>query len=255
MPTGGSFPSVFSTAWWFHIDCARSRKGWRCRIGARGLPPSRWLGCLLALMQPRRRRSLRAMFPPCSGPLADLDPGLPENWKDYEFLIVEFRSSSSQRFELGLVGESGSVSKRIHPLANVWVRASIPLRFYRQGLGDADELASTVNQPRNSYWINIEAGGHGPIGACVPSASPCAIRRPRPASKFAKSSLSKTDAGDAVLDGGTPAHRRLRAVRACRLAGQGTQLAGAGARMERRTAHARAAQRRHRLSLWRLCRG
>ena len=25
--------------------------------------------------------------------LADLDPGLPENWKDYEFLVVELRAS------------------------------------------------------------------------------------------------------------------------------------------------------------------
>jgi hypothetical protein len=137
-------------------------------------------------------------------PLADLDPGLPGNWKDYEFLIVEFRSSSSQRFELGLVGESSSASKRIHPLANVWVRASIPLHFYRQGLGDADELASTVNQPRNSYWINIEAGGHGPIERV--RAISLTMRYPvRSTSvEVRKVSLSKTDAGDAVLDGGTP---------------------------------------------------
>ena len=72
-------------------------------------------------------------------PLAELDAGLPADWKDFEFLVVEFRASSSQRFELGLVGDTQTVSKRIHPLANVWVRACIPLRFYRQGLGDADQ--------------------------------------------------------------------------------------------------------------------
>ena len=27
-------------------------------------------------------------------PLADLDPGLPENWQDFEFLVVEFRSEA-----------------------------------------------------------------------------------------------------------------------------------------------------------------
>jgi hypothetical protein len=137
-------------------------------------------------------------------PLADLDPGLPGNWKEFEFLVVEFRASSSQRFELGLVGDSGTISKRIHPLANVWVRASIPLRFYRQGLGDADELASTVNQPRSSYWINIEAGGHGPIEHV--RALSLTMRYPAHATtiEFRKVSLSKTDAGDAVLDGATP---------------------------------------------------
>lgn len=136
--------------------------------------------------------------------LEDLDPSLPADWKDFQFLVVEFRASSSQRFELGLVGDAGVVSKRIHPLANVWVRASIPLRFYRQGLGDADELASTVNQPRNSYWINIEAGGHGPIDRV--RALSVTMRYPAQAAtvEIRRIGLSMTDAGDAVLDGATP---------------------------------------------------
>lgn len=137
-------------------------------------------------------------------PLAEIDPQLPADWTDAEFLVVEFRSSTSQRFELGLVSDEGNVSKRIHPFANVWVRASIPLRFYRQGLGDADQLASTVNQPRNSYWINIEAGGHAPVRHV--RAISVTMRYPVRAStvEIRKVSLSKTDPGDAVLDGGTP---------------------------------------------------
>src|SRR5688572_21118446 len=137
-------------------------------------------------------------------PLADIDPLLPETWSDAEFLVVEFRASTSQRFELGLVSDEGNVSKRIHPFANVWVRAAIPLRFYRQGLGDADELASTVNQPRASYWINIEAGGHAPVKTV--RALRVTMRYPARAAtvEIRKVSLAKTDPGDAVLDGGTP---------------------------------------------------
>ena len=136
--------------------------------------------------------------------LSDIDPALPSDWKDFEFLAVEFRASSSQRFELGLVSDEGTVSKRIHPLANVWVRASIPLRFYRQGLGDADELASTVNQPRNSYWINIEAGGHAPVRHV--RAITLTMRYPAHANtvEIRRLTVSKTDPGDSVLDGGTP---------------------------------------------------
>jgi hypothetical protein len=136
--------------------------------------------------------------------LAELDPQLPTDWSDAEFLILEFRASSSERFELGLVSDEGSVSKRIHPLANVWVRAAIPLRFYRQGLGDADELASTVNQPRNSYWINIEAGGHVQVAHL--RAINVTMRYPAHVStlEIRKIGLSKTDPGDAVLDGGSP---------------------------------------------------
>jgi hypothetical protein len=110
----------------------------------------KWLGAILTagLMVSAHAAPQKAVFASdvstVQWPIADLDPAIPVEWKDFEFLVVEFRSSSSQRFELGLVGESGSISKRIHPLANVWVRASIPLAFYRQGLGDADELASTM---------------------------------------------------------------------------------------------------------------
>lgn len=133
--------------------------------------------------------------------LMEIDPGLPADWTGYEFLVLEFRASSTQRFELGLRTAEGIISKRIHPYAGVWVRASIPLRFYRQGLGDGVDLAATVNQPRNSYWINIEAGGHGPttdvkgIGVVMryPNGSPTLELR--------SVTLAKTDPGDAVLDG------------------------------------------------------
>jgi hypothetical protein len=137
-------------------------------------------------------------------PIADLEPTLPADWSDAEYVVVEFRSSTSQRFELGLVGDEGTVSKRIHPYANVWVRAAIPLRFYRQGLGDADELASTVNQPRSSYWINIEAGGHGPVRRV--RALSLTMRYPARAAtvEIRRLSLAKTDPGDAILDGGAP---------------------------------------------------
>jgi hypothetical protein len=137
-------------------------------------------------------------------PLSAIDPELPTDWTEAGFLVVEFRSSTSQRFELGLVSDEGNVSKRIHPFANVWVRASIPLGFYRKGLGDADELASTVNQPRSSYWINIEAGGHAPVKTV--RALSVTMRYPARAAtvEIRKVSLSKTDAGDAILDGAEP---------------------------------------------------
>ena len=136
--------------------------------------------------------------------IGEIDPTLPTDWSDARFLVVEFRSSTSQRFELGLVSDEGNVSKRIHPFAGVWTRAAIPMRFFRDGLGDADELASTVNQPRASYWINIEAGGHAPIRTV--RAISVTMRYPARVStlEIRKVSLAKTDPGDAILDGGTP---------------------------------------------------
>lgn len=133
--------------------------------------------------------------------LQELNPELPLDWTGYEFLVLEFRSSSSQRFELALKTPERVISKRIHPYPNVWVRASIPLRFFRQGLGDAHDLAATVNQPRNAYWINIEAGGHGPTthvqGLSV------TMRYPAKATTLEIRSvmLAKSDPGDDILEG------------------------------------------------------
>ena len=73
--------------------------------------------------------------------LAELGADLPADWTPYDFLVLEFRASSSQRFDLGLETEKGRLAKRVGPFAGVWVRAAIPLRFYRQPPGSAIDLA------------------------------------------------------------------------------------------------------------------
>jgi hypothetical protein len=160
-----------------------------------------WAGLFACAQAASQKATFASDVATVQWPLAALDPALPGDWKEFEFLVIEFRASGSQRFELGLVSDEGNVSKRIHPLANVWVRASIPLRFFRQGLGDADELASTVNQPRNSYWINIEAGGHAPLEHV--RAISLTMRYPAHTTtvEIRRLSLARTDVGDAVLEG------------------------------------------------------
>src|SRR6266496_1835376 len=95
-------------------------------------------------------------------PTKELNARLPADWTPYEFLVLEFKASSSQRFDLGLQTANGRFAKRIGPFAGVWVRASIPLRYYRKPAGDGADLAATFNQPRNSYWINIHSSRYGP---------------------------------------------------------------------------------------------
>ena len=49
--------------------------------------------------------------------LRDLNPDLPSDWTGFEFLVLEFNASGSQRFELGLETQDGRVAKRIGPFA------------------------------------------------------------------------------------------------------------------------------------------
>ncbi len=130
-------------------------------------------------------------------PLRDL----PTDWSPYEFLVLEFKASSSQRFDLGLVTPQGRHAKRIGPFAGVWVRAAIPLRFYREPAGSAHDLAATYNQPRNSYWINIHSGSFGPLtnvtGFSVSMEHPVGA----PTLEIRSVALATNDPGDAVLEG------------------------------------------------------
>jgi len=133
--------------------------------------------------------------------LKEINPDLPSDWTGYDYLVLEFRASSSQRFELGLQTGDKLISKRIHPFPGVWLRASIPLRFYRQGLGNASDLAATVNQPRNSYWINIEGGGNGPTTNVLGMSFVMRYPEGSPKLEIRSVTLSKTDPGDDILEG------------------------------------------------------
>ena len=134
-------------------------------------------------------------------PLKDLDAHLPADWTPYGFLVLEFKASSSQRFELGLDTSNGRLAKRIGPFAGVWVRAAVPLRYYRSPAGDGADLAATFNQPRNSYWINIHSSGYGPTTNV--SAITVAMNAPvgAPTLEIRSVTLATNDPGDAVLEG------------------------------------------------------
>jgi hypothetical protein len=134
-------------------------------------------------------------------PIRELNPALPNDWTGYEFLVMEFRASSSQRFDLGLRTSTGSFSKRIGPFAGVWVRAAVPLRFYRQPAGDGVDLAATFNQPRGSYWINIHSSGYGPLTNVSAIAVSMSYPVGSPRLEIRSVTLSATDPGDAVLEG------------------------------------------------------
>jgi hypothetical protein len=134
-------------------------------------------------------------------PLSEFGTNLPSDWTPYEFLVIEFKASSSQRFDLGLRTSGGEYSKRIGPFAGVWVRAAIPLRFYRKPAGDGADLAATFNQPRSSYWINIHTGAVGPTTNV--NAITVTMEDPvgSPTLEIRSVALATNDPGDAVLEG------------------------------------------------------
>ncbi len=94
--------------------------------------------------------------------LAELDPNLPSDWTNYEYLVLEMRASSPQRFYLNLYSGDGMQQRRIHPLANAWIRAAVPLEYFRRPNREGHDLASVGKVPRNSFWVST-GGKYGPV--------------------------------------------------------------------------------------------
>lgn len=131
--------------------------------------------------------------------LREIDPSLPSDWSDYEYLVLEMRASSSQRFELRIHTKEGVRAQRIHPFAGVWIRAAVPLRYYKRPDQQGHDLASLHNKPRLSFWINV-SGAVGPLQSV--EAIGVAMQYPigRPTLEIRSMKLTKEDPGDAVLD-------------------------------------------------------
>jgi hypothetical protein len=92
-----------------------------------------------------------------------ITPGLPTNWDSYNYVVLEFRITTSQRFHIGFTTETGYNELRVMSYTpNGWNKLAIPLKFYRRLPDAALDLAATYNQPRYTGWINL-GGKRGPL--------------------------------------------------------------------------------------------
>ena len=87
-----------------------------------------------------------------------------DNWEDYQYMVLEIKSSTAQRFLLGIDTDNGLHEKRTHVLPQAWVKLCIPLEYYREKPKPSNDLAATVNKPQNGVGFqHIEGGTVGPL--------------------------------------------------------------------------------------------
>ena len=88
--------------------------------------------------------------------IRDINPDLPSNWDEYNYVVLEFKITTAQRFHVGFTTDYGYNELRVMSyVPNAWNKLAIPLRFYRR-LPDARiDLAATYNQPRYTGWVNL----------------------------------------------------------------------------------------------------
>lgn len=95
--------------------------------------------------------------------LKDLNPELPTNWDGYNFVVLEYKVSTAQRFQLGFTTDNGYNELRIMSyVPNAWNKLAIPLKYFTELPDAAVDLAATFNHARYMGWINL-GGNRAPL--------------------------------------------------------------------------------------------
>lgn len=88
--------------------------------------------------------------------LKDINPYLPCNWRNFNFVVLEYCISTAQRFQLGFTTKYGYNELRVMSyVPHAWNRLAIPLRYFTEEPDPAIDIAATYNHARYTGWINL----------------------------------------------------------------------------------------------------
>ena len=165
-----------------------------------------WIWMLLPLLTaaaPARGETRRAVF---QGPgteivwtLKDLDPSLPTDWSPFQFLVLELRLSSPQRFDLRIHDSGGIRSVRLAPVPGAWIRSAVPLAFFTQPPHTGNDLASVHNKARPMMFLNL-SGTPGELKSVSQLGVVMANPLGAPSLEIRAVHLTNQDPGDALLE-------------------------------------------------------
>jgi hypothetical protein len=131
--------------------------------------------------------------------IADIAPELPDNWDEYNFVVLEFMITTPQRFNVGFTTESGYNELRVMSYTpNAWNKLAIPLRFFREQPGAWHDMAGMYNQPRHTGWINL-GGNRGPLRGVDSIGIRMRVPIGDPVFRLRSITLSVEDPGDVYL--------------------------------------------------------
>src|SRR4051794_8743781 len=131
--------------------------------------------------------------------LKDFDPGLPADWSRFQFLVVELRLSSPQRFDLRIHDAGGVRSVKLAPVPGAWIRSAVPLNFMTRPASSGNDLASVHNKARPMMFINL-SGTPGALSAVKEIGVVMANPLGAPSLEIRAVRLAKEDPGDVLLE-------------------------------------------------------
>jgi hypothetical protein len=113
---------------------------------------------------------------------------------------MEMKTSTPQRFSLWLYTADGRRRLMLQPFGqNVWLRASIPLQYFKGKDQMGSDLASTNNRRTNSYWMGVW-GPFGELKAVQAIGVVMDFPLNKPMLEIRSIQLSKEDPGSEFLD-------------------------------------------------------
>jgi len=135
--------------------------------------------------------------------LSELGDNLPSDWSEFAYLVVEMRTSSPQRFGLWAYTASGPRRMEINPIGQkVWLRASIPLRYFVGKDQSGTDLASANNRRAATFWISV-LGPFGDLKSVEAVGFGMEYPVNHPTIELRNAHLSKVDEGSVFLDPAT----------------------------------------------------
>ena len=133
--------------------------------------------------------------------LKELNPEWPSDWSDWNYLVLEIKASTPQRFSVWLYTASGPRRILLQPFGqNVWLRASLPLRYFKGKDQSGFDLASTNNRRTDSFWMSIW-GPFGDLKNIESLAFTMEYPIARPTLEIRSIRLTKEDPGSDFLEG------------------------------------------------------
>ncbi len=135
-------------------------------------------------------------------PLKDLGLTTPANLSGYTHLVMELRTTSPQRMSLWAYTAHGPRSMGFIAFGqNVWLRASVPLRFFVGRDSKGFDLASAGNRRTNSCWFSVW-GPFGDLTSVEAFSFSMEYALNKPTIELRNIHLSKTDEGSEFLEPG-----------------------------------------------------
>lgn len=131
--------------------------------------------------------------------LKELNPDLPSDWTPYNFLVLELRASTPQRFWLTLYSGATVQRRQMHPMGGVWIRAAVPLQYFRQPNRSGHDMASVGKVPRNSFWVST-GGVYGPLNAVEELGVTMMAPLGKQTLEIRSVTLAKEDPGSDIVD-------------------------------------------------------